>query len=140
MDNDAPPIGTIMLIDDEQVDQMLYGRIVERSKHAERIVTFLEPEKALDHLTSDAHPLPDLILLDINMPRMDGFEFLELLVEKLGNNALPAIYVLSTSFDPDDRARAEACDLVQGFVQKPLTAGKLSDIRQVLGGHRPATV
>lgn len=126
---EAPPIGTVMLIDDEEVDQMLYSRIVERSKHADTILSFLDAEKALTYLVSDEKPRPDLVLLDINMPRMDGFEFLDHLVEHMGKDVAPMIILLTTSFDPQDRARAEACDMVHGFCRKPLTEAKLGEFR-----------
>ena len=129
MDTTSPPIGTVMLIDDEEVDQMLYGRIVERSKHADRIVSFLDAEKALDYLVADEQPRPDLILLDINMPNMNGFEFLDRLDETMGVGATPTIFLLTTSFDPRDRNRAERNDLVRGIVQKPLTDLKLGEFR-----------
>lgn len=133
----APPIATVMLIDDEEVDQMLYRRIVERSAHAETLISFVDAGKALQYLIERREPRPDLILLDINMPVMDGFGFLDLAAKELGRDQTPVIFMLTTSFDPQDRARAEANDLVQGYVEKPLTEQKLEDFRLILADLAP---
>ena len=137
MDTTSPPIGTVMLIDDEEVDQMLYSRIVERSKHADDIISFLDAEKALDYLASEDQPRPDLILLDINMPNMNGFDFLDRLDERTGDDVAPVIFLLTTSFDPRDRARAGEYGLVRGFVQKPLTDVKLAEFRAAIASGPP---
>ena len=131
-DDSLPKIGSLMLIDDEEVDQMLYRRLVERSDHVDGILSFLNAEKALVHLGDGLTPLPDMILLDINMPRMDGFQFLETLTEHLGPDDAPIIIMLTTSLDPADEARARAIPLVHGFKSKPLTDNMLKEFRELL--------
>jgi len=70
-------IGTLMMIDDNQIDQMLYKRIIERSGLVEKLQSFSMADEALEYLKSEPENWPDVVLLDINMPKMDGFEFLE---------------------------------------------------------------
>ena len=121
-----------MLIDDEEVDQMLYGRIVERSEHVERIVSLTNANRALTHLREKKSPQPDLILLDINMPRMDGFEFLDALDENFDADDVPRVIMLTTSFNPEDEVRARASPLVCGFKSKPLTDKMLLEFRELM--------
>ncbi len=129
---DCPVIETIMLIDDEEIDQMLYGRIIERSKHAKRVLSFLSAEAALEHLVEKRTPQPDLILLDINMPQMDGFEFLTAAEDALGVDVAPVIVMLTTSLNPMDEARSNASPLVHDYKKKPLTDAMLREFREEL--------
>lgn len=131
-DPNPPKIGSIMLIDDEEVDQMLYRRLVDRSDHVDGILSFLSGQKALVHLDDGLTPLPDLILLDINMPKMDGFQFLDALLEKFGPDVAPMVIMLTTSIDPADEARARTSPLVHGFKSKPLTDSMLKEFRDML--------
>lgn len=73
----TPRIKMAMIIDDEQADQMLYKLIIKRSGLIENTLAFQMAEDALDYLKSEDKDPIDVIFLDINMPRMNGFEFLE---------------------------------------------------------------
>jgi len=129
---DLPKIDLVMLIDDEQVDQMLYGRIIERSDHADRCISYIDSQDAIDHLVSMADPRPDLILLDINMPAIDGFEFLEEIGRLADPANLPLIVMLTTSFNPEDEVRAMASPLVCAYRNKPLTDDMMAEFRALL--------
>ena len=132
IDTTAPRIGTVMLIDDEEIDQMLYGRIVERSKHADQIISFIDANSALEHLVSGRAPVPDLVLLDISMPGMGGFDFLEAVEREFQGREAPYIAILTTSFDPKDAEKAKSSPLVRAYKSKPLSDAILGEIREDL--------
>ena len=111
-----------LLIDDTAIDQKLYRRILERSEIVEDVTSFSYADEALEFLISNRSAEVDVIFLDINMPRMNGFEFLEAAVEKLGETFTHVVIVmLTTSLNPADRERAEQFSVVRDFINKPLT-------------------
>lgn len=126
-------IGTLVLIDDEEMDHLLYRRTVERSGLVDELITFLSAEEALEFLRSDDRPEIDAILLDINMPRMNGFEFLDAAEREIGHGfAQMVVIMLTTSLNPEDRARADACSMVKDYLSKPLCAEHLEKIARML--------
>lgn len=126
----------VLTIDDNEND-LLFTRIaLERCGLDCEIRAFERAQDALSMLTDDPAHGTDLILLDINMPVMDGFAFLQAF------EALPAaqrghavVVMLSSSSDPADRRRAAAHACVRGFVNKPLD--KDTAVRLVLQASPP---
>lgn len=131
-------IENVMLIDDEEVDQKQYTRVLMRSGIVQNVTCFSYAEDALAHLRANGDTTIDVVFLDINMPRMDGFEFLEIVSKELRQDfAHMVVVMLTTSLDPSDRERAENFDVVRDFVNKPLeiehvrrAAEILEEIRQ----------
>ena len=121
-------IQTLMVVDDSAFDQMLNKRIFDRSNAVQTLIQFTAPVKALEHLVEQKTPAPDVIILDINMPCMDGFEFLERAASEVGSDLCPVIIMLTTSLDPNDKARALSFDLVSDFLCKPLTEETLEEL------------
>lgn len=124
----------IMLIDDDFATNLYHKLVIEESGIAANIVVKDSGEDALDYLKqpfSDDSPKPNLIFLDINMPRMNGWDFLkhykELPVEKQADYV---IVMLSTSCNPDDLARAEQNPFVKDYRGKPLTVQMLEEIME----------
>lgn len=122
----------VVLIDDDEPTNFLHRRVIERYGCAERIEVFQEAQRALDFLgttENGAYVKPELIFLDINMPGMNGWEFLRA-YEKLSDEQRAEIVVLmlTTSLNPDDKAQAESFDEVSGFLSKPLTKELLKEI------------
>jgi CheY-like chemotaxis protein len=114
-------IGSIMLIDDNEIDQRLCKRLIDRSGFVGEFIGFLSAEEALEYLRDSDLPAVDAILLDVNMPRMDGFEFLEAATHELGDRfAKIVIMMLTTSLDPRDQERARRLSVVNEFCHKPL--------------------
>lgn len=127
-------LNCVLLIDDDEPTNFLNQLIVEKSGYAEQIKTVQSGAEALDYLTrscsSDSgYPSPDLIFLDINMPAMNGWEFLER-YKKLDeeHKGKVMIVMLTTSLFPEDKVHAEEMPEVSGFENKPLTAEKLDRI------------
>ncbi len=112
---------TIMLIDDSAMDMYLTSAIVERAGIAGKSLKFESAQAALAHLRGPDGGMVEAILLDINMPVMDGFAFLDA-YEKVraqgGANAL--VVMLTSSPDQVDRDRATSYASVCGYVVKPL--------------------
>lgn len=126
-------IGLLISIDDSEFDQLMNERIVARSEMVDEFRTFLDPEQALQFLREKDHRPVDAILLDVNMPRMDGFTFIERAHEEFGPNfAKMVVVMLTTSLSPADRARAEACQVIREFFNKPLEISHLMTIRDLL--------
>ncbi len=131
------PLRKVMLVDDNEADNYLHRLIIREAGVAEAIVDQPDGRDAIDYLKAlheqkDAI-LPDLIFLDINMPRMNGWEFLEA-YERLPEPARQAVVVimLTTSIFSEDQKRAEAMLGFSGFLNKPLTE---EDLLKLLRKH-----
>lgn len=122
----------VLLIDDDEPTNYFNELIIGEQQCAENIISVQNGQAALDLLKNNGknpHPTPELIFLDINMPAMSGWEFLENYQNlKQENRAKVVIVMLTTSLNPDDRKRAETIDVIDDFYQKPLTAEVLQAI------------
>ncbi len=122
-------IDTLMIVDDNAVDQKLYTRLINRSGRVRTHFGFLMATDALEFLEKPDRPAIDVILLDINMPRMNGFEFLEAATERFGPGFVKAaVIMLTTSISDQDRQRAATFDVVREYFQKPLLVDHLHKI------------
>ncbi len=126
----------IMMIDDEKLDLMLYRRLFRKWEGEVDEVDFSYADDALNYLKDDANTAVDAILLDINLPRMNGFELLSEMDFVFNNKTWPEVFVLSTSMDPRDRLRVLAHERVHGFIEKPLTENKLQGIIDILASRQ----
>ena len=123
-----------MLIDDSEIDNMVNKHILSKSNVAEKIIVFTTANDALQYLevnknSTDATIIPSVILLDINMPIMNGFGFL-VEFEKLHNELLDVVNVimLTSSVDPNDIRRSKEFVSVKSFISKPLSLEHLDTI------------
>lgn len=123
---------TILLVDDYDADNFIHRLVVERYGCAEHIEVARDGKQAMDYLrecVESDRALPELIFLDINMPVMNGWEFLEGFHALRGDKPGGAVIVmLTTSLNPDDRARAEGYPEVRSFTYKPLTESRLDEL------------
>ena len=110
----------VLVVDDSEPD-LLYTRIVlERAGVAQTVLPFDSAALALQWLCEPSCPGADLILLDINMPGMNGFEFLEAYERQVVHPTRPVVVMLTSSPDPTDQQKAAAYSCVRGYVIKPL--------------------
>ena len=125
---------SILVIDDDEPTNYLNQAIIEDSACANFVKAVQSGQEALEYLQNassedEEHSVPDLIFLDVNMPAMNGWEFLEkyklLNSEKKGK---VMIVMLTTSLFPEDKQKALEIPEVSGFENKPLTAQKLNQI------------
>ena len=130
-------LNTVMVVDDSDAD-LLYTRLVlERSGAAREVITFDQARAALEALREPTLRV-DVILLDINMPGMNGFEFLqayEAMQRERGNG--PVVVMLTSSPDPSDRERALAFASVRGYVTKPIDRESALGLERVLQSAAP---
>ncbi len=116
-----------ILIDDDEATNVYHDIIVQESDVVEEYQIFDSALTALEFL-KNREKAPDFILLDINMPRMTGWEFLEE-YKKLDQAANPPkVIMLTTSLGAFDKKQAEDNPIVSGFRQKPLTLEMLEEI------------
>ena len=127
----------ILLVDDDFATNFINKKILQKANVTNHIQVTLNGKEAIDYICkqgkfeSDTNefPQPELILLDINMPVMDGWEFIEAFQKlSLENKENIAIVMLSSSFNPADKTRAESIDEISAFKQKPMSREALLKI------------
>ncbi len=123
-------LNQIVLVDDEESSNFLNQVIIRQSKLVESVVAFEESRAALDKLKESIleGTAPELVLLDINMPQMNGWEFVDEFSKLVNGNSPTKIVMLTSSINPKDQERAESLSYVSEFRSKPLTTEMLSEI------------
>lgn len=110
----------ILLVEDDELDVIDIGRALSRLNIHYQLHTARNGEDAVDFLKSLSSPiaLPDFVLIDINMPKMNGFELLEMIRESDSWRHLKC-FIITTSDEKIDRSKAEKLK-VSGYIVKPL--------------------
>tara|TARA_R110000868_G_scaffold145181_2_gene365172 strand:- start:80673 stop:81092 length:420 start_codon:yes stop_codon:yes gene_type:complete len=122
----------ICIVDDDDIYQFTMVKTIESLQLVNNIIVFSDGEEALNFMLENLNKedeLPDVIFLDINMPIMDGFQFMEEYVKikpELGKKIL--IYMVSSSVDPIDIARAKKISDISDYIIKPVKKGELKAI------------
>ena len=115
-------IKNILLIDDSDIDNFINKSVLVKADIAENILTKTSAKEALSYLSDENNVFPDIIFLDIRMPEMDGFEFLEECVNFPDHlKSKCTVFMLSSSIDPNDAERAKQHNVVKKHLTKPLT-------------------
>lgn len=118
---------TTYIIDDDKLSIKLMSMLISKNNFCEEIVSFHNPQTALDELKSNAtnpSKLPDVILLDLNMPVLDGWQFLDEFAMVSFEKKI-VVFIVSSSIDPCDLEMAKNYPIVKGYIIKPLSSEKL---------------
>lgn len=121
-------MNTILVVDDDENDQFICEYTIRKFDPTITIVKAFDGTEALEVLRTAT---PDAIILDINMPIMNGFEFLERYAEDFDAHA-PVVAMLTSSHLGTDRARAMLYPFVRSYFEKPLTIEHLREMQAVL--------
>jgi CheY-like chemotaxis protein len=121
-----------LLVDDDTIFNFLHTEVIKTVDDSAQIDLFNSSMEGLEFLKDaleDKHPMPNFLFLDIRMPEMDGFEYLDELmkfpIEKFKDLR---IYVLSSSLAERDKEKSLSYPIVTGFIEKTLTIEKLKGI------------
>ena len=123
---------TVMVVDDNDIDRYVAENVILKTQFSEKVVS---ADSAMDALTyieehqENIDELPEVIFLDINLPEMNGFDFLERyenLPEVIKKNCI--IMMLTTSLDTTDKELASGNRYVSAFLNKPLNKDKLDQL------------
>lgn len=127
----------MLLVDDDEATNFLNKMVITKSGITEHIQTVLNGKEAIEYITSQGkysnqehfYPKPKIIFLDINMPVMDGWEFIEAYKNLDGELKDKMIIVmLTTSFNPDDKLRADGIPEITTLRNKPLSYDTIQEI------------
>lgn len=128
----------VFIIDDDPIHQRIAQIMITKHKIFDEFVSYLEAGKALEFLEGnqqESESLPDVILLDLNMPVVDGWQFLEsydAFRSKLQKDI--KIYIVSSSVDEKDISRSQSYASVRGFISKPLSPDILRKTMETFPG------
>lgn len=121
---------TICIIDDEEINQFILTTIIKNLNSEIKILSFNNGEVALNSLTQlydSKEDMPDIILLDINMPVMSGWQFMDEFV-KLQIGKKTAIYIVTSSSSLDDKKKAKTYSDISGYLTRPIEKNTLKEI------------
>lgn len=128
----------ILCIDDDPITLMLCKKVINRSSFSNEIITTQNGEEALNYFTTirkarDKSQYPQLIFLDLNMPIMGGWEFLDCFnsPEFSDFNSIKVV-ILSSTIDPEDSEKANKYPMVIDFLSKPITQSMLEYLKDKL--------
>lgn len=123
-------INSVLLVDDNRIDQKLCRRLMSRSGQVGRFHGCFNGREALDYLADE--PV-DLLLVDVNMPGQSGFEMLrQAHLEIPSRLARATVVMLSSSIAAEDRREAAEMGFVSCFIEKPLTASHLPELQSMM--------
>lgn len=121
-----PDFDAIFLVDDDPINNLINRRLLGKTGISGRIEEFLSGEEALEKLSAEPVSNNLLVFLDINMPVLNGWEFLNKYLESFPDRN-DKILILSSSIDFNDKQKALEYEVISAFLEKPLTLDKIWD-------------
>lgn len=131
-------LNKVFCIDDDPITLMLCKKAMQKVDFAHEIITLQSGEEAIAFFESninspDNSSIPELIFLDLNMPLMSGWEFLDIYLKQGYNSIFKTnIIVLSSTIDPKDIEKSKSYPMVVNFLSKPISKEILQDLKSQL--------
>ncbi|MCM8568766.1 response regulator [Gramella jeungdoensis] len=123
----------ICVIDDDEIYQKIIRKLITRAGVFEKAFFYMNAVDALEDLKNPETSLPSVILLDINMPAMDGWQFIELLQDSYPSLFSKCdIYIVTSSIAYSDKEKMEDLPGLAGFLSKPINVDKLVEIGEAV--------
>jgi len=122
---------TICIVDDDPLFQYVTKRMIDKVLSNYHLLQFTDGGQAIEYIRENlehAENLPQLVFLDINMPGMNGWQFLEEFRSLQSDNYLPVIYMASSSTDSTDINKAKTYEELFGYIVKPISREELAEI------------
>ncbi len=125
-------VSTFCIVDDDEIYQFTTSILLKRTNLVNKIIKFSNGLKAINFLKDEMgnqENIPDILFLDINMPVMDGWEFLE--EYQLIKHMMPKeilIYMVSSSIDERDVLKAKSISTLSGYLVKPISGQNITDV------------
>jgi CheY-like chemotaxis protein len=126
METSSIPIKLACIIDDDEVYINLIKKVINIKKLSENLLVFKNGREALDYFTAiienlNQNAFPEIILLDLNMPVMDGWDFLKKFTQiSPHSNIKTTLYIVSSSIDPFEIEKAKSFTSVTDYLIKPI--------------------
>jgi CheY-like chemotaxis protein len=135
MDTATDSIEKVLIIDDNEIDTLIGAKVFEKNALANHVVTMNDASEALAYLENilqkNPQSFPDLILLDLNMPIMDGWTFLEKYKQMKGADGKKVVLLItSCTTDYKDFEQIKIHPMVSGFMDKPVSFEKVKQIQE----------
>ncbi|RXJ50250.1 response regulator [Gelidibacter gilvus] len=130
-------INTICIIDDDPIFRFGTKKMMETVQFSLKFLVYKNGKDAFDNLLPQLRlntNLPDVILLDLNMPLMDGWQFLDELAKIPFAKNIP-IYIVSSSVDSRDIKKAKSYKMVNKYIVKPFSISKIQELMGELKNH-----
>lgn len=127
-------IKKLLCVDDDKITLTLIKLIVNKASFAEEIITKMNGKEALEYYDAlseniESGAYPELIFLDLNMPIMGGWDFLDEFTKKFYKKFIQTkIIILSSSTDPEEKAKTKKYPMIIDYLSKPLTVNALKNI------------
>jgi CheY-like chemotaxis protein len=131
---------TILCVDDDPITLMLCKKVIKKAEFSEDVMFANNGQEAYELFQtlvnkknkSEEFQLPQLIFLDLNMPVMNGWEFLDLFNKTISNEfSQTKVIILSSTIDPADYNKAKQYDVVSHFLSKPITVEMLENLKPI---------
>lgn len=123
---------TVWVVDDDPIYQIIVNKIIQKSEMFSSVSSFKngkEAIEALHHSLNNTENIPDIILLDINMPIMDGWEFMDemgMITTKITQQI--SVYIVSSSISAEDKNKSATFSDILGYLSKPVAIDDLLEI------------